>query len=66
MMYVNRGEPSRKMSFPLIARLYMTGEALNPWRCDACLTKRQRTKAPNATPSTTTNDICCRKCGVGR
>jgi hypothetical protein len=61
--YVNR---QLVRSFPLITRFAYTGEPLNPWRCESCLTKPQRRDAdlggvrgiPSPSPG------CCRKCGV--
>lgn len=54
--------------FPLIEWMYFTGEAENPYRCECCLTAKQRKQAiyvpvfasweiPYPRPA------CCRKCG---
>lgn len=68
--FVMRSEPSRKMNFPLIAKLVHTGEEHNPYRCESCATVKQR----HATIGFKTLEQiakeqlprpeCCRKCGV--
>lgn len=61
--------PSRPgQDFPLIRFFWFTGEELNPWRCENCLTDRQRKDLPveltdeHLRPENTPK--LCRKCGV--
>jgi len=69
---VERTELYSGQDFPLIRLAVYTGEALNPWRCECCLTKPQR-KAAEAAPTVDKWDSlrthhtapeCCRKCGL--
>jgi len=54
-------------NFPLISWMYYTGEELNPYRCQCCLTAKQRRaadKVPEKSLREVGTHICCRKCGV--
>lgn len=58
--------PSGNQNFPLIEKFVLTGEPINPWRCECCLTQAQRR---NINPVVADlRDVglpgCCRKCGV--
>lgn len=64
MYGIKRGELSRKCAFPLIRWIYYTGEDVNPYRCECCLTKKQRAETDCAISEPASQDICCRKCGV--
>jgi hypothetical protein len=59
-----RDELSRKMEFPLIPDFVWTGEGLNPWRCGACATVRQRGRADGMGEAELEPPRCCRKCGI--
>lgn len=68
MIYrIERSEMLRRMSFPLIQYGFFTGEDINPWRCECCLTKKQRQrfdKNPQDIQPVDSTYKCCRKCGV--
>jgi hypothetical protein len=55
-----------KRDFPLIEEFYYTGEELNGWRCETCVTKKQREAAEQVAGEATTNERPrnCRKCGL--
>lgn len=67
--------PHKRMNLPLIDWFVHTKEKLNPYRCQACLTKEQRKQlAINAGVIETYTELnlvqlglprpeCCRKCG---
>jgi hypothetical protein len=63
--------PNKRMNFPLIDWFVHTGEELNPYRCQACLTKPQRRAFPAMEVRNELNIVlagqprpeCCRKCG---
>jgi hypothetical protein len=61
------------MNKPLIDAFVFTGEMLNPYRCESCTTKGQRSRLERAgNPVKTEAEAaavaerpeCCRKCGV--
>jgi len=52
--------------FPLIVRYFYTGEPINPFRCECCVTKKQRARAcalASQRPDGVRGE-CCRKCGI--
>jgi hypothetical protein len=62
--------------FPLIRFFWFTNEPLNPWRCESCLTAKQRRLVPTSETrfavdwtivvpnERSEKPECCRKCGV--
>lgn len=51
--------------FPLIRTFYFTGEDINPWRCECCLTKRQReNRIEYPILWDNVRYVVCRKCGL--
>lgn len=62
--------PDDRVTFPIVAYFYHTGEPLNPWRCECCIAPRHRAAylkygadmildyLPQPAP------VCCRKCGM--
>ena len=62
---------TRSMRRYALAYFYRTGEPINPYRCEACATKRQiaeynRRGAASLVsyPGGIYRSICCRKCGI--
>jgi hypothetical protein len=55
-----------RQRFPLVKWYYYTGEKINPWRCELCVTKKQKAK-PVPNPDMLFKDLfpaCCNKCGM--
>ncbi len=49
-----------------VAYYYHTGEPINPYRCEACITKKQLVAWKRRGASVLKSDLadrCCRKCG---
>lgn len=62
-MILYKRNPSQH--FPLIKTAIFTGELHNPWRCEACATKKQLASVKNqVTDKHAPVNACCRKCGI--
>ena len=63
----DRPETLRK-SFPLVSQFFYTGEDLNPWTCENCITIPQIKVINKMIKDNTKVSVqppeCCRKCGM--
>jgi hypothetical protein len=63
-MMLRRFERINPVNRPLTKFMFWTGEQINPYRCEDCLTKKQR-ELPSQELETVDIDVMCRKCGIG-